>query len=156
MQKYLQNRFRFITLTFLLFLAVSAIMRSVLLIKSLDMVDFTFFQIFKIYTIGGFYELVAASYLVIPFVLYLLILPKNLWMHKIHRYITYMFIYIILFALVFYSFSEWFFWDEFGVRFNFIAVDYLVYTTEVIGNIRESYPMGILLAVIAVLAALLQ
>ncbi len=155
MQKYLQNRFRFITLTFLLFLAVSAIMRSVLLIKSLDMVDFTFFQIFKIYTIGGFYDLVAASYLVIPFVLYLLILPKNLWMHKIHRYITYMFIYIILFALVFYSFSEWFFWDEFGVRFNFIAVDYLVYTTEVIGNIRESYPMGILLAVIAVLAALL-
>ena len=24
--------------------------------------------------------------------------------------------------------SEWFFWSEFGVRYNFIAVDYLVYT----------------------------
>jgi len=155
MQKYLQNRFRFITLTFLLFLAVSAIMRTVLLIMSLDMVDITLVQILKIYAIGGFYDLVAASYLVIPFVLYLLVLPKKLWMHKIHRYITYIFIYIILFALVFYSFSEWFFWEEFGVRFNFIAVDYLVYTTEVIGNIRESYPMGILLSVIAVLAALL-
>ncbi|MCQ2145503.1 MAG: sulfatase-like hydrolase/transferase [Bacteroidales bacterium] len=33
------------------------------------------------------------------------------------------------------------FWDEFGVRYNFIAVDYLVYTNEVIGNIVESYPM---------------
>ena len=33
------------------------------------------------------------------------------------------------------------FWSEFGVRYNFIAVDYLVYTHEVIGNIIESYPI---------------
>ena len=33
------------------------------------------------------------------------------------------------------------FWEEFAVRFNFIAVDYLVYTNEVIGNIVESYPL---------------
>lgn len=39
------------------------------------------------------------------------------------------------------AFSEIVFWSEFGVRFNFIAVDYLVYTHEVIGNIVESYPM---------------
>jgi phosphoglycerol transferase MdoB-like AlkP superfamily enzyme len=38
--------------------------------------------------------------------------------------------------------AEWTFWEEFQARFNFIAVDYLVYTTEVIGNIRESYPVG--------------
>lgn len=36
---------------------------------------------------------------------------------------------------------KWFFFDEFNVRFNFIAVDYLIYTTEVIGNIVESYPI---------------
>lgn len=34
------------------------------------------------------------------------------------------------------------FWSEFGVRYNFIAVDYLVYTNEVVGNIMESYPIG--------------
>lgn len=34
------------------------------------------------------------------------------------------------------------FWSEFGVRYNFIAVDYLVYTNEVVGNIVESYPIG--------------
>ena len=39
------------------------------------------------------------------------------------------------------AFSEVVFWSEFGVRFNFIAVDYLVYTNEVVGNIMESYPM---------------
>lgn len=45
------------------------------------------------------------------------------------------------------------FWTEFGVRFNFIAVDYLVYTNEVIGNIFESYPMLPIILVISLLAA---
>lgn len=55
------------------------------------------------------------------------------------------------FALGFGVMAEWFFWDEFGVRFNFIAVDYLVYTHEVIGNIRESFPVGTLLSMLAVI-----
>ena len=51
--------------------------------------------------------------------------------------------------------SECTFWYEFGVRYNFIAVDYLVYTNEVIGNIFESYPilpmfLGILVATLLV------
>ena len=44
-------------------------------------------------------------------------------------------------AIVFNGLSEYFFWNEFGVRYNFIAVDYLVYTNEVVGNIMESYPV---------------
>ena len=58
---------------------------------------------------------------------------------------------LVFFALGFGVMAEWFFWDEFGVRFNFIAVDYLVYTREVIGNIRESFPVGALLGALAVL-----
>jgi hypothetical protein len=50
---------------------------------------------------------------------------------------------------------EWTFWEEFATRFNFIAVDYLVYTHEVIGNIVESYPVAALLSGITALAALL-
>ena len=45
-------------------------------------------------------------------------------------------------AILFNTVAEITFWGEFGVRYNFIAVDYLVYTHEVIGNIFESYPMG--------------
>ncbi|MFN3751253.1 MAG: LTA synthase family protein [Thiobacillus sp.] len=55
------------------------------------------------------------------------------------------------FALGFGVLAEWFFWDEFGVRFNFIAVDYLVYTREVVGNIRESFPVGTLLGALALI-----
>jgi len=57
--------------------------------------------------------------------------------------------------LLFGALSEWTFWEEFATRFNFIAVDYLVYTHEVIGNIVESYPVAALLGGIAALAATL-
>lgn len=43
----------------------------------------------------------------------------------------------LLFVLLFVAAAEWTFWDEFQTRFNFIAVDYLVYTNEVLANIRE-------------------
>ena len=43
-------------------------------------------------------------------------------------------------------FAELTFWQEFESRFNFIAVDYLIYTFEVINNINESYPLPILIS----------
>jgi phosphoglycerol transferase MdoB-like AlkP superfamily enzyme len=48
---------------------------------------------------------------------------------------------ILAFLMLFQACAEYFFWDEFTTRFNFIAVDYLIYTQEVIGNIMESYPI---------------
>jgi phosphoglycerol transferase MdoB-like AlkP superfamily enzyme len=125
----------------------------VLLIKSIDVVELSAMELLKIYTIGAFYDFISAGYLVAPFVVYLLVIPQKFFNHKIHRYITYLFTYALLFGAVFLSFSEWFFWDEFSVRFNFIAVDYLIYTKEVIGNIKESYPMGALFSVIAIISA---
>lgn len=55
-------------------------------------------------------------------------------------------------VLLFLALSEFTFWLEFSARLNFIAVDYLIYTQEVIGNVRESYPVGWLLAGVAGLA----
>jgi phosphoglycerol transferase MdoB-like AlkP superfamily enzyme len=59
---------------------------------------------------------------------------------------------LIVFILLFNAVSEWFFWEEFTVRYNFIAVDYLVYTTEVIGNIKESYPVAWIVGFVALLS----
>jgi phosphoglycerol transferase MdoB-like AlkP superfamily enzyme len=55
------------------------------------------------------------------------------------------FVYVMLFTFC----AEILFWREFEARFNFIAVDYLVYTREVIGNIRESYPITLILSILA-------
>lgn len=67
----------------------------------------------------------------------------------IRRALVYGFAGVVLYLFGFGVLAEWFFWDEFGVRFNFIAVDYLIYTHEVIGNIRESFPVGTLLSLLA-------
>jgi len=42
-------------------------------------------------------------------------------------------------ALVFHAFTQWFFFDEFESRFNHVALDYVMYPTEVFTNIGESY-----------------
>ncbi len=60
-----------------------------------------------------------------------------------------------IFGLLFNAVSEWFFWDEFSSRYNFIAVDYLVYTNEVLGNIKESYPVFLIIAIVAVITMLI-
>jgi len=61
-------------------------------------------------------------------------------------------IFIFILLIIQNAVSEFFFWNEFGVRYNFIAVDYLVYTNAVIGNIMESYPVVPLFASVGILA----
>jgi phosphoglycerol transferase MdoB-like AlkP superfamily enzyme len=57
------------------------------------------------------------------------------------------------FLFTFWKISEVLFWEEFGVRFNFIAVDYLIYTTEVVKNIKESYNLPAIVAGVLAVAA---
>ena len=76
---------------------------------------------------------------------------RDIW-RKISVYFTWI-LYVFLFLIV--CLSEYFFWQEFGVRFNFIAVDYLVYTNETIGNIMQSYAVVPLFAGAFILSALI-
>lgn len=50
-------------------------------------------------------------------------------------------LFVYVFILIFTAVAEYLFWEEFSTRFNFIAVDYLIYTNELIKNVLESYPM---------------
>ncbi|MBP6425457.1 MAG: sulfatase-like hydrolase/transferase [Flavobacterium sp.] len=69
----------------------------------------------------------------------LLFLPKyrNTIRFWLFSFVIFLFVTLILQNAI----SEFFFWNEFGVKYNFIAVNYLVYTNEVIGNIMQSYPV---------------
>ncbi|WPX98240.1 Alkaline phosphatase/LTA synthase family protein [Candidatus Megaera polyxenophila] len=44
---------------------------------------------------------------------------------------------ILIFTLI----AQIIFWEEFSTNFNFIAVDYLIYTHEIIGTVVESLPI---------------
>jgi len=91
---------------------------------------------------------------VLPF-LFVLPLAAFTYTSRAGQWVLYGFALLLLYGLLFVAASELVFWNEFSVRFNFIAVDYLVYTTEVIGNIRESYPIGRWLALLVVGALVL-
>ena len=96
-------------------------------------------NIFKQY--GGSFPEVAIAFVglkTLLFGLMLFLTTQRIRIRNILYFIT-LFLYVLL--IIFNAVSEYFFWNEFGVRYNFIAVDYLIYTNEVIGNIMESYPV---------------
>ncbi|WP_233256526.1 LTA synthase family protein [Opitutus sp. ER46] len=102
---------------------------------------------------GTAFDLGTALWWSLPVALLLAALPARFFERRVGRALAWLALFAGVYALGFTALAEWVFWDEFGVRFNFIAVDYLVYTTEVVGNIRESYPMPLLLGGLAVLSA---
>ena len=99
--------------------------------------------------VGLVYDLIVFGYVSWPLVLFLWLMPQRAYVSRAGQWALYALAAILLFWLMFVGASELVFWGEFGTRFNFIAVDYLVYTTEVIGNIRESYPLGTWLSLLA-------
>ncbi len=120
------------------FLVISFATRLALLLKAAHDVSWTF-SLLAAFAWGIVYDLGAASFAGLPLILLLTVLPKGWFQRRWQQVIAYAGGFVVVGLLLFGAVSEWTFWDEFGVRFNFIAVDYLVYTTEVIGNIRESY-----------------
>ncbi|MEO7344865.1 MAG: LTA synthase family protein, partial [Methylotenera sp.] len=99
--------------------------------------------------LGLWFDVNALCFLLVPFLLGSLLIPNNwrtkAWLNKA----CWLLAFLVTFGLLFGAVSEYIFWQEFTTRFNFIAVDYLIYTSEVIGNIRESYPVPLILLIIA-------
>ncbi|MBT1075339.1 LTA synthase family protein [Geobacter grbiciae] len=137
-----RRTFGIITLFSLIFLAISIITRTVLLTMVPKGSGLTLPLVAKAYGTGFIFDAAALAYLLIPAALYLILAPRRLAGSSGHRWVVRTAIFIILYALIFGAVAEYFFFEEFSTRFNFIAVDYLIYTHEVIGNIRESYPLA--------------
>ena len=98
-----------------------------------------------IFFIGLFYDLVVASFFTIPIALYCWLMKDSWYQKKANRIPLYLIMFVMVMILLINAGAEIAFWDEFGVRFNFIAVDYLVYTNEVLGNIWESYNIPLIM-----------
>ncbi len=92
--------------------------------------------------IGLAFDIGTATFFLAPLGLLVLAWPNG--NGKILRFVMLALLLPLCGLLVFVGFSEFTFWNEFAARFNFIAVEYLIYTNEVIGNIRESYNMPLL------------
>jgi phosphoglycerol transferase MdoB-like AlkP superfamily enzyme len=147
----LERRHGAVALFLALFLGVAMLTRIALAVRSGGAVNLDA-SLAAAFGWGLLFDLGAALLWALPLIALLTVLPTRFFAWRAGRWLAHAGFVIALCPLLFGAVAEWLFWDEFGVRFNFIAVDYLVYTKEVMANIRESYPMPLLFAAIAVTA----
>jgi len=143
---------RYLTLLLGLWLMAFLLTRTALLVNHWQEAGTSASGLLTVYGVGLLYDLAYLAFAAVPLGLYLLLCPERIWNNRWHRAWLQLLLAISLYAMLFTAVAEWLFWDEFRVRFNFIAVDYLVYSDEVVNNILESYPIYPLLALLAVLA----
>ncbi len=105
------------------------------------------------FIVGALFDLIVLCYAMAPLLILRLAVPEAIRQKKWIRGVQAAYLFIAFTVFLFAAFGEPFFWDEFKSRYNFIAVDYLIYTTEVINNIWESYPFGWFLIFVAAVAA---
>ncbi len=145
MQKIFTHRFGPLAVLAIIVCSLGFIIRLTLLLKSWSNVELSPLSFLGIFIIGLFYDLVVWSFFGIPVALYCWLM-KDSWYKKKWSLIPLFILFsILILILVFSAGGEIVFWDEFNVRYNFIAVDYLIYTTEVINNIIESYNMPLII-----------
>jgi len=142
------KRYQLLATLGLLFLILSSGTRVTLYVWSFSNIDFSIIGLFCIFFTGLFFDIGTISFFLFPYALYLLAIPNKLIGSKLDKIVTKFAFFIGLLTFIFTTFAEFTFWEEFSSRFNFIAVDYLVYTNEVVGNINESYPLPILLSIV--------
>ena len=144
LSRQLSRRHGGLVIFYTVFAGISLLTRLALLIKASPDVTWTL-SLVAVFAWGVVFDLGAAAFASLPLVVLLTLLPAGWFQRRWQQMLAHGFGFGVIYLLLFGTVSEWTFWDEFGVRFNFIAVDYLVYTTEVIGNIRESYNLPLIL-----------
>ena len=135
------------------FLSISQALRIVFFIWQYDQVSWNIINIFRTLLTGLFFDIGTVTFVSLTAIIYYTIMPNRWigsWADKI---LVWFFTALTIFILVFTFFAEITFWDEFKTRFNFIAVDYLIYTHEVVANIKESYPLPMLIGGILLVTA---
>ncbi len=140
------NRYSLLLAFISWFITFSFFLRIIFTIWQYDEVSFNLCTIIGTFITGFFYDIGTISFIIIPSAIYYFVFP-NKWIGSwIDKILVWFFTSLTIFILVFTFFAEITFWDEFKTRFNFIAVDYLIYTHEVVANIQQSYPLPFLVS----------
>jgi phosphoglycerol transferase MdoB-like AlkP superfamily enzyme len=115
----------------------------------------TIIMLLKVLFLGFINDLLALSYILPVIILIQVLTPHQEKTRKILPKILQTILFIQIFFWLFEAISEIIFWKEFYSRFNFIAVDYLIYTKEVVGNIKESFNMPLIFFSCALIAVII-
>lgn len=129
----------------------SFVVRVVLYFLSIEYLNFSVFHLIKIFFLGFLFDIGSLTYLLSIYAIYLLIVPTKFHGKKIDRIFQKFSFGLFMFIYIFSFLAEIPFWQEYQRRYNFIAVDYLLYTYEVIENIHQSFPLPLLIGLIVLI-----
>lgn len=149
------NRYNLILVLITSFLVTSFLIRLLLFAWQGNEVCWSPMPFLRTLATGAFFDIGTLSFITLPGVVYLSLFPKRFIGSVTDKVIVCIFFSLAMLLLLFIFFAEVTFWEEFRARFNFIAVDYLIYTYEVVSNINESYPLPFLLSGVVAVTALL-
>ncbi len=150
MNRYLPDRYRLLPLVGVVALLAALATRIALALRGDVAVPPSALP--GVFGVGTLFDMASLAFGLAPLALWLALAPDRLARSRVHQWLAVAGFGVAVFGFEFVAAAEWVFWDEFGGRFNFIAVDYLIYTHEVIGNIWESYPVGKILSALAAIA----
>ena len=108
--------------------------------------------LFGAFVAGVAADSVQALYLFAPFVVVAWLLPDRVFRSRPMRAAILSVGGLTLFGLGFLAVVEYFFFEEFDSRFNLVSVDYLLYPTEVVGDIWTAYPVVTVATIVALLS----
>ncbi len=101
---------------------------------------------------GLAYDCLVALAILLPFSVAMLIRQPYPIMSRLKRLWLSVTNTVFYFFVVYIGVVEYFYFDEFNARFNYVAVDYLLFPHEVFVNIWDSYPVGKALTLTALAA----
>lgn len=146
--KLIHRRYLVAIYFFVGYIVLATIVRTILAVISIDKLELSMYSALKIFGKGFFFDLIVSSSFLSIYMVYLTFFPSKWIGKKIDIVLNYCILSLLFFIVLFSFFAEFPFWDEFNTRFNFIAVDYLIYTYEVVENINQSYPIPVILFVL--------
>jgi len=149
------TRYQLLWLVAAIYWVISGATRAVLAGKSLAAGQIGPGDLPGVLGIGAGLDLIVALGIGAPLALYLLLVPERLYRASAHRVAIRLLLALTFFGMTYLAAVEYFFFDEFNARFNYVAVEYLIYPHEVFVNIWESYPVGRVIACAAALSGAL-
>ena len=122
-------------------LVTSSLTRVVLIGANIKELNDSLYMIPISLAVGVIFDLFIALCATLPINLFCSFLPAR-WKPKVVlRWLTYLTAFIFVFGNMYLIAAEVIFFDEFSSRFNYVAVDYLIYPHEVFVNIWDTYPV---------------
>jgi phosphoglycerol transferase MdoB-like AlkP superfamily enzyme len=146
LREFRESRFGFVAMQAVLLVFLWTILR-VVLFQMFSMPATTPTDTTRAFLIGLHLDVTASACIMLPLLVWCCLMPNRWIGSTLHRAFISTTCLIFWVVQVFLLFVEFFFFDEFKSRFNTVAIDYLMYPHEVFVNIRDSYPITLILIV---------